>query len=279
MDLLRLVVEDRALDRPLEELVGVAAEELVERVLAGHVHREPGLAAAGAPPHLAQARHRAGEGHAQGGVEVADVDAELERVGRHDGEQVPLREPQLDLAPLRRRVARAVGGDPLRQVGAPGLLEPLPREALDQLHAAARLQEADRAHLALDELGEEVRRLRERGGAPAEPLVDERRVPHRDLALGARARRRGRPARARGRSAARPARAGWRSWRWRARSAARRRRRARAGAGGAARWPRASRRRRGTRAPRPPRPRRGWRARRPRSGGSAARPRAACPGS
>ena len=32
------MVEDRGLDGPLEELLGVAGEELVERVLAGHVH-------------------------------------------------------------------------------------------------------------------------------------------------------------------------------------------------------------------------------------------------
>jgi hypothetical protein len=36
-----LVVEDRRLDGTVEEVFGVAAEELVERVLAGDVHREP----------------------------------------------------------------------------------------------------------------------------------------------------------------------------------------------------------------------------------------------
>jgi hypothetical protein len=36
-DLLALVVEDRRLDGPTDELVGVAAEELVERVGAGDV--------------------------------------------------------------------------------------------------------------------------------------------------------------------------------------------------------------------------------------------------
>ena len=40
MDLLGLVVEDRPLHRPLEELGRVAAEELVERVLARDVHGE-----------------------------------------------------------------------------------------------------------------------------------------------------------------------------------------------------------------------------------------------
>ncbi|MDX6632289.1 MAG: box helicase protein, partial [Solirubrobacterales bacterium] len=39
--------------------------------------------------------------------------AELERVGRVDGEQLARGEPGLDVAPLLRRVAGAVGGDPL----------------------------------------------------------------------------------------------------------------------------------------------------------------------
>ena len=47
-DLLVGVVEDRRLDRAAEELVGVAAEELVERVLAGDVDRE--AAPRAAPP-------------------------------------------------------------------------------------------------------------------------------------------------------------------------------------------------------------------------------------
>ena len=58
-----LVVEDGGLDGTLEELVGVAAEELVERVLAGEEHRQPVAApldrgAPGAAPHLASARRR-----------------------------------------------------------------------------------------------------------------------------------------------------------------------------------------------------------------------------
>ena len=164
----------------------MAAEELVERVLARHVHREPGPAPPRAAPHLAQARDRAREGHADGRVELAHVDAELERVGGHHGEQLPLRQAALDLAPLHRGVAGPVGGDPLGEVRAAAALEPRAGEALDQLDAAARLEEADRAHLALHERGEQVGGLGERGRAAAEPLVDERRVPHRDVALGAR---------------------------------------------------------------------------------------------
>ena len=183
VDLFGFVVEDRLLHGPLEELGRVAAEELVERVLTGHVHREARIAASGPAPHLAQARHRAREGHAERRVQIADVDAELERVGGHDRQQIALREALLDLASLRRRVAGAVGRDALRQVGPPGVLEALAREALDQLHTSARLQEADRPDLALDQLGQQVRGLGQRGGPTPQALVHERRVPHRDLAL------------------------------------------------------------------------------------------------
>ena len=120
----------------------------------------------------------------------------------------PSDEALLDLAPLGRRVAGPVGRDPLGQVAAPGLLEPRPREALDQLDAAARLEEADRPHLALDELGEQrgcLRQRRRRAGRAAR-----RRAAGSTSRSGARpaGRRRGRRARARGRSAARASSSG-----------------------------------------------------------------------
>ena len=66
----------------------MAAEELVERVLAGDVEREPLAAPPGPAPHLAQAGDRAGEGDADRRVELADVDPELERVGGDHREQL-----------------------------------------------------------------------------------------------------------------------------------------------------------------------------------------------
>ena len=66
----------------------MAAEELVQRVLAGDVDRETAAAAAGPAPHLAQARHGARERHADRGVQLADVDPQLQRVGGDDSEQL-----------------------------------------------------------------------------------------------------------------------------------------------------------------------------------------------
>ena len=102
VELLVLVVEDRGLDRPLEELVRVAAEELVERVLAGDVDRQPAPAPPRAAPHLAQRRDGPRERHADRRVQRADVDPELQRVRRHDAQQLAVDEPPLELAPLLR---------------------------------------------------------------------------------------------------------------------------------------------------------------------------------
>ena len=101
VDRLVLVVHDRRLDGPVEELLGMAAEELVERVLAGDVDGEAAAAAARATPHLAQRRDRAGERHDDACIECTDVDAELERVGRDDRQQLAAHQPALDLTPLR----------------------------------------------------------------------------------------------------------------------------------------------------------------------------------
>ncbi len=121
-----LVVEDRGLHGPVEELVGVAAEELVERVLAGEVYGQPVAApldrgAPGATPHLLQRGDGAGEGDDERGVERADVDAELERVGRDHGAQLAAHQPALELAPLLGGVAGAVGHDELGQLGVGAL--------------------------------------------------------------------------------------------------------------------------------------------------------------
>jgi hypothetical protein len=59
---------------------------------------------------------------------------------------------------------------------------------VDQLGGAAALREAQRPQPALDEVGEQLRRLAEGAGAQAELLVGQRRVPERHRPLGARSR-------------------------------------------------------------------------------------------
>src|SRR5262249_34116642 len=142
--------------------------------------REAVLAAAGASPLLAKAGDRAGEADRDRAVEVADVDAELERVGGRDAEQLALYQASLDLPSLLRCVARAVRGQP-----GPGRgIEPIAREAVDELRRLPALREADRAEAASDESRKQPRRLAERARPQPELGVEQRWVPQRDRALG-----------------------------------------------------------------------------------------------
>src|SRR5829696_9629027 len=109
------------------------AEELIERVLAGQVEGETAPAPSRPAPHLAQARHCAGEVDADRRVELADVDSEFEGVGGAHRQQLSARQLSLDLATLLRRVAGAVGSDPGGEVGVSVLGQLQLAEALDQL--------------------------------------------------------------------------------------------------------------------------------------------------
>src|SRR6185295_7267492 len=117
----------------------------------------------------------------EGAVEQADVDAELERVGRGDAEQLALHESALDVAPLLRRVAGAVGRKPLRGLR----VDAIRRHAVDELRLLAALREADRAQAALHELGHDPRGVAEGACADAELGVDQLRVPERDRSFRA----------------------------------------------------------------------------------------------
>src|SRR5207248_2571506 len=101
VDLAAVGIEDRRLHRPVQELVRMAAEELVERVLTGHIHGQPATAAACSSPHLTEAGHGPGEGDADGGIQLPNVDAQLQCVGGHDPEQVRL--GAASWSPKRRR--------------------------------------------------------------------------------------------------------------------------------------------------------------------------------
>src|SRR5439155_10513421 len=175
-----LVIEDRGLDPPAEELLRLAHEVLVERVLGRDEHRQTVVAPAGAAPLLTKRRDGARKPDGDDGVEQPDVDAEFERIRRRDAEQVALREAALDRAALRGGIARAVRRE------ARSVTETLGSEAVDELRRLPALRERERPQALLDERGLEFRRLRERRAPQPELLLEQRRVPEHDGALGAR---------------------------------------------------------------------------------------------
>ncbi len=185
-DLRALRVEHRGLDAAAKQGLGVAREEPVEPVGGGHVQREPLTAAAGSSPLLAQARDGAGEADRDRAVEQPDVDPELERVGRRHAEELARDEIALDRAALLGGVARAIGREPERQVGAPSRLERLAGDPEHDLDSTAAAHEADRAQAGSRERREQARRLGERRPALAGLVVEQGRLPERDRAGRAR---------------------------------------------------------------------------------------------
>ena len=164
----------------------MAAEELVERVLAGDVDREPAAAPPGAPPHLAQRGDRAGERHADRRVERADVDPQLERVGRDDAEQVAGRRA----APRARAAAAACSrrGTARSARRAP----PRPRSSSASWAKRAISSTALRDFMKTIVRAPPLTSSASRSAASASAerrvascLVDDRRVPHRDRLLRA----------------------------------------------------------------------------------------------
>ena len=83
-------------------------------------------APAGAPQLLPRARHRAGIAGEDRDVQRADVDAELQRVGGDDAEDLAVAQAALDRPALRGQVAAAIAADPRPR---PEVLRGAPRAA------------------------------------------------------------------------------------------------------------------------------------------------------
>ena len=119
-------IDARLFDGRAEQERGLARQVLVER----RARRDEDADALGAPPPgaaeaLPRRRDRARVAGAHHGVELADVDPELERVRGDDAEDLAVAKAPLDVAPLLGEVAAAVGHDarrvdPCASVGALG---------------------------------------------------------------------------------------------------------------------------------------------------------------
>ena len=105
-------IDARLFDRRAEQELRLAREVLVERRARRDEHADAlGAAPPGAAEALPRGRDRARVARAHDRVELADVDPELERVRRHDAEDLAFAQPPLDVAPLLGKVAAAVGHD------------------------------------------------------------------------------------------------------------------------------------------------------------------------
>jgi hypothetical protein len=107
-------VHQAGLGRAAEHELGVLDDVLIGRGARRDDERDREvLAAPGTADLLPGGRDRAGVAHEHRRLEGADVDAELQRVRRHDAAHRAVAQPALDGAALRRQVAAPVPADEL----------------------------------------------------------------------------------------------------------------------------------------------------------------------
>ena len=178
-------IDERPLGRRVEEIRRVADDELIERRAAGdHHRRRPARApsrAAGALPRRGNRARIAGH-HAD--VERADVDAELEGIGGHDGADAALPQAFLDFAAPLRQIAAAVSADALRCAGRS--FEIVLQVRRQDFGGQPALREHDELEVPLQELRGDPPRFAQIRPPDAELMVDDGRVDEDEELLAAR---------------------------------------------------------------------------------------------
>ena len=178
-------VDPALLHGRVEEVVRMAGDELVQRGRVGNQYRDRGARApAGAARLLPRRGHAPRIAEEDGGVEAADVDAELEGVGGDHPQHRAFAEAALDLAPLQRQVAAPVA--PHDALGAGACLERLLEIRQEHLGGEPRGGEHDRLEPLVQEGERDVPRAVEGRAPDAQLPVHHRRVVDREIALAAR---------------------------------------------------------------------------------------------
>ena len=144
-----------------------------------------------------------------GDVERADVDAQLQRVGRHHGAHRAFAQALLDLATPVRQIAAAIPPDPFGR--ARQAVEVVLQIRRQDLGREPALREHDELQVALQEFGRDAPRLAQVRPADARAAGSRRAGSRRRRTSRRAAPRSCRPARTVARSAVRPARADSRS--------------------------------------------------------------------
>ena len=116
-----------------EEEIGAAHQVLVERAVLCDEDAQRAIAAPSAASRLLPcARDAAGIAREDRRVQFSNIDAQLERVGRHNAHQLAAAQAALDLPAVLRQVAGPVGLDALRK-GRRRLAEPVAHADVHEL--------------------------------------------------------------------------------------------------------------------------------------------------
>ncbi len=169
-----------------EEVVRVLHDELVHGVALGN---QDGKAVPGPAPGPARLLPGAGDGarvaRHDARLQVADVDAQLQRVGAHNAHDRAVAQPLFNVAPEVRQIAAPVAGDEVvvaRDLCPEGILEILG----EHLHVEPAGGEHDGLDLVVDEVACDLARRGERRLADAQLAVHDGRVIEDEGLLGLR---------------------------------------------------------------------------------------------
>ena len=112
------------------------------------------------------------------GVQLADVNTQLQRVGGDYGANLAFAQAALNLPPQRRQIAAPIAPD---APALPNGLDPFLEVPRQHLNRQPRFSENDGRNIVIHQHGRDVQRLLQNGFADAELLVDHRRVIEDDM--------------------------------------------------------------------------------------------------
>ena len=175
----------RVFRRTRKEIFRVIDDVLVKRRGRGDHDRQRRIFAPTRAPRLlpcAGNRPRIAAQHT--GVQLADVNAQLQRVGGDYGANLAFAQAALNLPPQRRQIAAPIAPDAPRV--AERVFDPFLEVPRQHLNRQPRFAENDGRNIIIHQHGRDVQRLLQNGFADAELFVDHRRVIEDDVLFSAR---------------------------------------------------------------------------------------------
>jgi hypothetical protein len=169
----------------LKQVLGMGGHELVDRSRSGNQDGSRRFQPPARPTHLLPGGGNGARVAGQDGcVQPADIDAQLQRIGRHDAEDFTRTQSRFYVAPLRRQVTAAIAADALYRSIA--FAQCLAQAGQQQLDGNPRLAKYDRLAPGADERKRCSMRQPQRARPNSLALVDDRRIEHNDVLLAGR---------------------------------------------------------------------------------------------
>ena len=177
-------MDKRILRRTPKEVFRMRDNVLIKRAGGGHNHCQrsvfPSSGTTGFLPCTGN-RTRISTHHA--GVQLADIDTKLKRIGRNDRADIPFAQPLLDFSAQRRQISAAISAN--ASCIAKRILNALLKMSGQNLNCQARLAKYDGRNIVIHKHGSDSERLLKHRLPDAKLPVDDRRIVKHDMLFSA----------------------------------------------------------------------------------------------